>query len=126
MITTAAALSNILLNLVLVPRIGAYAAAVNTTIGYAILLAGVFVYMRRVCTPPIRYERGRIAFGAALIGLACVAATWLSPPDPPIAVFVRLAVLAALAACLVAFGPLTREVRSVLQAIRPAHPRAAP
>ena len=120
LITTFAAATNISLNLALVPRLGAYAAAVNTTIGYAILLAGVLVYMRRVCNPPIRYEVRRIAIGAVLIGLACLLATWLSPSDPTLGVVVRIAVLVVLAASLVALGPLSEEARSLVRAVRPA------
>jgi O-antigen/teichoic acid export membrane protein len=119
-ITVFAAMANIALNLALVPQIGAYAAAVNTAIGYAILGVGVWAYMRRVCRPPIRYEPRPIAIGAVLIGMACIAATWFSPSDPLTGVVVRTAILVVLAASLVALGPLSREARSVLGAIRPA------
>ena len=120
MITTLAAAVNISLNLALIPQIGAFAAAVNTVIGYAVLLAGIFVYMRRVCDPPIRYEGKRIAIGATLIGATCVIATWLSPSDPFLSLLVRIAILVALLAFLVALGPLSQEATTALRSIRSA------
>jgi O-antigen/teichoic acid export membrane protein len=125
-ITAAAATANVVLNLALVPRIGAYAAAVNTAIGYAILVAGVWAYMHRVCHPPIRYELRPIAVAVLLIGAAFIAATWLSPSDPIFEFVARVVIAVALVASLVALGPLSREARSALRAIRPAPDGMAP
>ena len=68
-ITLLAASVNIGLNLILVPRIGTAAAAINTTIGYGLLLIGVFLYMRRVCEPPIPHDWKRIGMGALVMGV---------------------------------------------------------
>ena len=103
-ISVTAALANLGLNLALVPRIGALAAAVNTAIGYAILLAGVFLYMRRVCDPPIPYEWRRIGLGLALIASASASAMIIAPREPLTAVVVRSAVMLAVPILLVVTG----------------------
>jgi O-antigen/teichoic acid export membrane protein len=120
-VTAVAAIGNISLNLALVPRIGAYAAAVNTAIGYAILLAGVIVYMQRVCDPPIQFEPRRLWVGASLIGMACLVAAWLIPSETVTGLVVRILLLAALGAALIAFGPLRSEATHALRALRPAN-----
>lgn len=96
LVTVPAALGNVLLNLFTVPRFGAIAAAVNTAVGYAILLVGIFVYMRMtvVRRPSPRWShvlpsvvsillvavavvvigRGQSAGTALLLGLAALVA----------------------------------------------------
>jgi O-antigen/teichoic acid export membrane protein len=69
-VTMAAAGTNVALNIALVPVAGALAAAIDTTIGYGVLLAGVYAYMLRVCSPPPQFEIKRIGTGMLLIGAA--------------------------------------------------------
>lgn len=99
-----AALANIGLNLAFVPRFGPLAAAINTAVGYAILLGGVFLYMRRVCDPPIPYEWRRIGLGLALIASVSTSAMIIAPSEPIIAVVVRSAVMLLVPILLVATG----------------------
>lgn len=117
-VTALAATANISLNLALVPRLGPYAAAVNTAVGYGFLLAGVWVYMLRVCDPPIRLQLRRLLVGVGAIGTTCLAGVWLTPPDPMAGLVMRVFLLTVLVAALVALGPLRREARSALLALR--------
>lgn len=66
-ITGVAAATNIVLNLVLVPRLGAIAAALSTWLGYTVFAVIAFLAAQRVF--PLRYELRRIslAVGIALI-----------------------------------------------------------
>jgi O-antigen/teichoic acid export membrane protein len=117
-ITVAAAALNIGLNLVLVPRIGAIAAALNTVIGYAALLVGVFVYMRLVCDPPLRFEWTRLAYATGVVLLASLVGLTIGLDQPGLALIVRAVVLAA-AALILALGPLRDEARTMLGVLRP-------
>lgn len=117
-ITVAAAALNIGLNLVLVPRIGAMAAAMNTVIGYAALLIGVFAYQRSVCDPPLRYEWTRLAYATGVVMLACLGGLAIGLEQPGLALIVRATLLAA-AALLLALGPLRDEARTMLGVLRP-------
>lgn len=80
---------NVALNLVLVPRFGATAAAVNTAVGYSALALLTTLYARRVI--PMSYEWGRIARIAASSGLVYLLGRLLDGLSP----------LANLGACLV-------------------------
>lgn len=75
-VTLAAAIVNVLLNLIRVPQVGVGAAAMNTAIGYAILLAGVSMYADRVLVRPIRIDWARLGLAtglaAASVGVAAV------------------------------------------------------
>jgi O-antigen/teichoic acid export membrane protein len=78
--TLLAGLLNVVLNILLVPRFGVLAAAVNTFLGYSVLFFLMLRLSRRVC--PIEFHFGKIlAIEAALIlGLlvdALVPADWL-------------------------------------------------
>lgn len=117
MVTVFAAALNVALNIVLVPQIGATAAAINTAVGYGALLVGGYLYMRSVCDPPIPYERNRIIIGVALIVTASLLAAVLTPPDPIAALAVRLAALIGVVIVLVR-GLFVREATSIYQAIR--------
>ena len=117
-ITLLAALANIGLNLIFVPRFGTAAAAVNTTIGYGLLLVGVFLYMRRVCDPPIPYEWKRIAMGTLVIGLPSIIAAAVIPPDSVLGLAARTAVIVAVSILLL-IGPFKREAAAVWRAIIP-------
>ena len=117
-ITLVAATVNIGLNLILVPQIGVAAAAVNTTIGYGLLLVGVFLYMRRVCEPPIPHEWKRIAMGALLMGVPSVIAAVVIPPSSGFGLAARIAVIMA-ATVMLLIGPFNKEARSLWRAIPP-------
>jgi O-antigen/teichoic acid export membrane protein len=63
--TTIAALVNLVLNLVLIPRAGAMGAAISTLIAYIVLAAIAYVANLRIY--PVRYQVGQFAL-AALVG----------------------------------------------------------
>jgi O-antigen/teichoic acid export membrane protein len=99
LVTGTAALANIGLNLLFVPRFGAAAAAVNTCVGYAILLAGVTAYMYRVTQGrPVEFQWSRIGVGLALVILFTGSAMLLSGDDVPAGLLVRLGAIAAVSA----------------------------
>jgi O-antigen/teichoic acid export membrane protein len=102
--TLVAAATNIGLNLALVPRLGALAAAIDTAVAYAVLLVGVFVYMRRVVAETLEYDWRRIGIGIGLILAGTASAMMLTPPDPVIALLLRSFVIAAVAGVLVLTG----------------------
>lgn len=79
--TALAAATNVTLNLLLVPRFGVYAAAVNTAAGYAVLLAAVYVLMVRTVRPGISYEWARIGLGAAVATATAAFAMMAGPPE---------------------------------------------
>lgn len=103
-VTVTAALANVGLNLLFVPRIGATAAAVNTAVGYAILLVGVSVYMHRIVDQPVRFEWSRISLGLIIIVAAAIAAVVISPVDPVLALLTRGATVLLVAIVLAAVG----------------------
>ncbi len=71
--TLSAAVVNILLNILLMPRYGIMAAAWNTVIGYSLLTILVYFDSRRVYPIPIEYRRIAIALLSALFSyLICV------------------------------------------------------
>jgi O-antigen/teichoic acid export membrane protein len=118
-ITIVAAMTNVALNVALVPSFGAMAAAVDTTIGYAILFAGVVLYVRRLGGPRIPYEFGRIALGTSLVAATAAIGSFIAPPDPALAFAVRALLLIGSGVLLVTVGPLRREARSTFNALRP-------
>ena len=69
--TVVAAAVNIGLNLVMVPRFGAWATAVNTAVGYAVLLAGVLLFMRGT-GERLALDWRRIRLGLAIIASVAV------------------------------------------------------
>ena len=80
LVTVTAAATNIGLNLLLIPRFGVFAAAVDTALGYGALLLGVAVYMRTVSKERLAFEWGRIAVGIVMIaGVTLVA--YVTTPD---------------------------------------------
>jgi O-antigen/teichoic acid export membrane protein len=93
-VTVTAALVNVGLNLLLVPRIGATAAAINTAVGYAILLFGVSMYMYRVVERPVTFEWARIGLGLMLIVAASASAMLFNPSDPVLGLVIRGGVVA--------------------------------
>jgi O-antigen/teichoic acid export membrane protein len=108
-----AAATNIILNLLLVPSLGATAAALDTAIAYGVLLAGVSLYRRRLQGATIGYDLARMAAGlgvaAGVTGLAMVMA-----PNPASAdgLAVRIGGLAFIGGILlVAHRTIWREPR---------------
>jgi len=81
-VTLTAGLTNIALNLALVPRFGIWAAAVNTVIGYMLLLVLMHRRANRALWIGFEYQRAAIILGAAtltyLVSLAMPAA-WPTP-----------------------------------------------
>lgn len=75
--TIIAAIVNIGLNLLLVPRFGIMAAALNTFIAFAVLLSIMLVVGQRIF--PVRYETTRLIW-LVVAALALFAAGWLANP----------------------------------------------
>lgn len=116
--TLLAAAVNLGLNLILIPRIGALAAAINTMVAYAVLLVGVSMYMRRVVKDPIDFDWRRISLGLLVLVLGAGSAMMLAPPEPAVAIVLRSLVMVAAVAGLVMTGlwpiPLGRLGRSLV------------
>ena len=101
--TAVAGASNVVLNLVFVPLIGVMAAAVNTAVGYGILLLGMVAYRRVLTGPRLRYETSRMAAGVAVVALAALVGLLIPTEESAItALLARLAVVAAASIVLVA------------------------
>jgi O-antigen/teichoic acid export membrane protein len=101
--TLVAALANVGLNLVLVPRFGVFAAAWNTGAGYAVLLLAIYVYLRRAAEEQVRYDWPAITLGG-LILLGTYATSTMVIPDPgnlP-TLLIRMAIVAGVAVLLMA------------------------
>ena len=88
-VTVFAALVNIGLNLLLVPLVGAIAAAINTVVGYAILVAGISIYMFRVAESQIRLDIPRIGTGFAIALAGSVVGMNVSPESPMLQLLLR-------------------------------------
>lgn len=88
--STVAAVTNVALNLALVKTFGIIAAAVDTAIGYSVLLGGVIVYRRLTIGPRLRYELWPIASGLLVVAAAGALAMVLAPePGDPAQAVVR-------------------------------------
>jgi O-antigen/teichoic acid export membrane protein len=118
-ITMIAAAINVVLNLALVPELGAIAAAVNTSVGYGILLIGILLYMRRVCDPPVPFDLGRIALGVIAVGVPSVLAALVTDANTLAGLIIRVVVLTGSAGLLMA-GPFRAEAAAALRSIRPS------
>lgn len=112
-LTLFAAATNIGLNLVLVPRMGAMAAAIDTAVAYGVLLVGVSVYMRRVVAEPLEYDWRRIGIGIGLIAAGSASAMMLTPHDPAIALVLRSSIIVAVAGLLVLTGVWPLPVNAI-------------
>jgi O-antigen/teichoic acid export membrane protein len=99
--TAAAAATNVMLNLLLVPTFGVMAAAINTAIGYAVLLAFVVLYGRSQPSSRVAYDWRAIA-GGCLAMLASYALTLAVTPLPNdiASVAIRVAILMPVAVLL--------------------------
>jgi peptidoglycan biosynthesis protein MviN/MurJ (putative lipid II flippase) len=87
---------NIVLNLARVPELGVEAAAMNTAVGYAILLAGVSMYAYRVLDRPIRIDWAHLGLAAALAAASVVVATLVTADAIVLQIVIR-GVIAAVA-----------------------------
>ncbi len=105
-LTMLAAGLNIGLNLLLVPRFGILAAAVNTLLAFVVLFALVYVAGQRAF--PVRYEWSRLLWLFAL-ALALFAVGWWLVPSGNLllSIALKLALLASLPALLWVTGFLT-------------------
>lgn len=120
LITVTAALVNVTLNLLTVPKFGAMAAAVNTCVGYGVLAAGVLLYANRIRVAAIHVDAAKLVIGIGAISAAVLAAALLPVMNPGLAVVVRTSLLAGVMLGLFAWGPLRAEARAAISALRPA------
>jgi O-antigen/teichoic acid export membrane protein len=112
LVTLSAALTNIALNLVLVPRFGTQAAAIDTVLGYAVLLVGVFAYMLIVSKEPLTFEWERIGAGFLLFAAVIVIANLTAPAGADVAgLVVRVVAVGAVGIALSMTGLLPRVGR---------------
>lgn len=115
-LTIAAAALNIGLNLLLVPRFGILAAAVNTLVGFFALFVVVYVVGQRVS--PIPYEWGRLLRLLALASLLFATGWWLIPQDRLLLnIALDVVLLAALPALLWITGFFTPSERAQVMRI---------
>jgi O-antigen/teichoic acid export membrane protein len=77
--TLVAAATNVILNLLFIPELGAKAAAINTAVAYAVLFGGVAVLRRFEGGPRVSYPLGPMAMGLAPMAIAWVVATIVEP-----------------------------------------------
>jgi O-antigen/teichoic acid export membrane protein len=122
-VTGVAAIVNVTLNLLLLPRFGPLAAAINTVVGYGILLVGMELLARRLSEHPLRYETRRLLAGGALIVAACIVGLLLAPVGSTTGLLLRAGIAAGLTVVLLTVGPLRREARAGLDLFTP--PRAS-
>jgi O-antigen/teichoic acid export membrane protein len=78
-VTVAAALTNIVLNLLLIPRIGYMAAAIITFVTFALQAALMYVFARRAF--PLPYEWGRLGLIAVLALVSSAALSLFQLPN---------------------------------------------
>jgi O-antigen/teichoic acid export membrane protein len=111
-ITGASATTNVAANLVLIPRLGMLGAAWATVLSYAVMAGLGFAISRRLYPLPLEWGRlGRITAAA----LAVFVAARLVPTGAlAVAIPVKLGLLAALPALLLASGFPTPEERRAL------------
>lgn len=109
----AAALVNLAVNLVLIPRFGGIGAAVATFLSYAVLTGAMLWWSQRL--HPLPLEWGKLAFCAAIVALALLAAA--GPPiEGAAGIALRLALLAAVALAAIPAGLLNRALLRQLRA----------
>jgi O-antigen/teichoic acid export membrane protein len=120
-VTLAGAVTNIGLNLVLVPRYGIYAAAVTTAVGYGVMAVLHALVARK--SHPIAWEHGRLLRILLAGGIAYAIAVSVPGMSPALELFFRLGVVVIAFPLLLvlvrAFRPSeVRRVRSLLAARR--------
>lgn len=119
LVTVVAAAVNIGLNLYFVPLIGATAAAINTAVGYAILVIGVSLYMVRVAESPLRLDVRRILLGAVILAGGTAAATAVAPQSAMAQLVIRGAVVTVAAGLTMLVGTAPASTRLWSRAWRP-------
>ncbi len=87
--TVTGGLVNVLSNIVMIPSMGTLAAAINTSLGYIVLLLAILVYMVRRHGVVLDLEWGRIAFGLVLMAGGYAAAVYTTPGAPVPTVLLR-------------------------------------
>ncbi len=85
LLTITAGATNVILNLVLIPRVGVMGAAWSTLVGYLVLAVGTALYARRGY--PLRVDLARIAALAAVGAALVVAARVALPVTPSLGAF---------------------------------------
>ena len=117
--TAAGTLTNIALNLLLIPPLGIVGAGIALIGSYAVVLALIYLFTQRLF--PVRYEWGRLAL-LVFVSAAIVSAGELLLPTHGLAGFMsRLALWVALPLILVVSGFLTREERASMgEVLRPS------
>ena len=118
-VTLAAAALNLGLNLVMVPRMGPVAAAINTAIGYLALLLGVSAYARWVTRIRLPVDLGATLRGALFIIGAFAIGMLVRAPTETMTLVLRTGLLIATALALVTIGPLRGEARAAIRIFRP-------
>ena len=114
LVSLGAVILNIVLNLLLIPRLGPMAAAYATIVAYGFLAAGSLHYSQKLY--PIAYEyRSCIILAGGMLGIAMVA-TLTNGLAPWLAALIKLAVFPAFAAVVLASGAVRRHEWSKLLA----------
>lgn len=110
--TLIAAAANIGLNIWLIPRFGALAAACTTIVSYAILAGGCLIFAQRLYPIPFRYWQWAQLLGG-MIALAAIPS--MLPVMPwPAGVAIRLALLMLYGGLVLAAGVVQRDEVSTL------------
>jgi O-antigen/teichoic acid export membrane protein len=94
--TGAAALTNVGMNVALIPSLGSWAAAIDTAIAYGVLLAGMLWFLWRGSGPRIRYETKKIALGVSASAFTGIVGVVFLPASGIEALTTRGIVLVAL------------------------------
>ncbi len=117
-ITVLAATANVVLNVALIPEFGAMAAAVNTTIGYGALFGGVWLYMQRICNPPVGYHVIPLLISSAVVVIPTAVMAALTSDDSIGSLALRACTLVAISLALIAW-PLRAEAQATWSALSP-------
>lgn len=113
-VTGAGALTNVGVNLALIPLMGMMGAAVATLAAYVVMALGLWLVVRRFY--PVRYEWGRL--GRVVLVLGAVLAVWTFWPDPPAGLAwlgIRIGLIVAYPLALVGLGLLGRDEIATLR-----------
>ena len=117
--TAAGTVTNVVLNLVLIPPLGILGAALALIASYVVVLALMYVFTQRLF--PVPYEWGRLALLVAIAAATIGAGEALLPTDGVAAAASRLTLWLAMPVALWATGFLTAEERAALRTmLRPA------
>jgi O-antigen/teichoic acid export membrane protein len=113
MFAALAAVTNLVLNVLLIPRLGVYGAAAATILAFAIQLGGILVSLARHYPVPLEWRR---LAGFAFAFLAPLATSWFMPPMPlAVDVAARLALLSACPILVVALGLIRPRELGILR-----------